>query len=454
MKPNILLMISHDSGRKFSNYGYNVETPCIDKLAQEGIQFDNYFCAAPQCSPSRGSILTGLYPHNNGLMGLAHLGFCIDSKHTTLPMELQKNGYETTLIGLSHETINEAPPIEDRVFSSTYDLGYDNFIAVPGDRAPKVAKEVVKFLEDYKENQEKPFYLNVGFFETHRDFDEYEPYADKLDEVEVFKFLPDTDDVRKDIALYNGSAKVLDEAIGKIYNKLQETGLDKNTIVILTTDHGVAFPGAKGMLKEAGLETALIILLPNSSQKNVKKEALLCNVDLLPTILDLIEAEIPKNIDGESFANLLKTNEDIGRESFFTEMTWHDQYRPMRGIRSNEYSYVRNFEDGPKVYITVDSHLSLSGKAVRDKFYVPNEREELYDLRKDPLEENNLINDSNYQDIANELRNKVDNWMLKTNDPLLKGPVKGTGSSRWKTEIEEGRAYPGRDEYYRMVSDK
>ncbi|MGO0862420.1 sulfatase-like hydrolase/transferase, partial [Clostridioides difficile] len=157
--------------------------------------------------------------------------------------------------------------------------GYDNFIAVPGDRAPKVAKEVVKFLEDYKENQEKPFYLNVGFFETHRDFDEYEPYADKLDEVEVFKFLPDTDDVRKDIALYNGSAKVLDKAIGKIYNKLQETGLDKNTIVILTTDHGVAFPGAKGMLKEAGLETALIILLPNSSQKNVKKEALLCNVD-------------------------------------------------------------------------------------------------------------------------------------------------------------------------------
>lgn len=68
----------------------------------------------------------------------------------------------------------------------------------------------------------------------------------------------------------------------------------------------------------------------------------------MPTILDLIEAEIPKNIDGESFANLLKTNEDIGRDSFFTEMTWHDQYRPMRGIRTNEYSYVKNFEDGIK----------------------------------------------------------------------------------------------------------
>lgn len=75
MKPNILLMISHDSGRKFNSYGYNVETPYINKLAEKGIQFENYFCAAPQCSPSRGSILTGLYPHNNGLIGLAHLGF-------------------------------------------------------------------------------------------------------------------------------------------------------------------------------------------------------------------------------------------------------------------------------------------------------------------------------------------------------------------------------------------
>ncbi|MDU4937687.1 MAG: sulfatase [Clostridium sp.] len=448
MKPNILFMISHDSGRKFSSYGYKVETPWIKELAENGIQFDNYFCPAPQCSPSRGSIMTGLYPHNNGLMGLAHLGFCIDGKNTTLPKELKKNGYETTLIGLSHETINEAPPIEDRVFSSTYDLGYDNFVPIKGDRAPKVADEVIKFLEEHKENNEVPFYLNVGFFETHRDFDEYEPYADNIEDVEVFKFLPDTKNIRKDVALYNGSAKILDRAIGKIYNKLKETKLDKSTIVIFTTDHGVAFPGAKGMLKEAGLETALIILLPNNTKKNIKKKALLCNVDLLPTILELIDADIPENIDGKSFAELLTSDKDTGRESFFTEMTWHDQYRPMRGIRTNDFSYVKNFEDGPKVYITVDAHLSLSGKEVRDEFYVPNEPEELYDLRVDPLEENNLINNEEYKDIAEELRRKVENWMIETNDPLLKGPISGVGSSRWAKEISEGRAYPGREVYY------
>ncbi len=450
MKPNILFMISHDSGRKFSNYGYKVDTPAIQKMSEEGIQFNQYFCPAPQCSPSRASILTGLYPHNNGMMGLAHLGFCIDGSHTTLPKEMQKNGYETTLIGLSHETINVAPPIEERVFSSTYDLGYDNFIPVPGDRAPKVADEVIGFLEKHKDSQEQPFYLNVGFFETHRSFDEYAPYADKQEEVKVFDFLPDTPNVRKDITLFNGSAKVLDAAIGKINHTLSETGLDKNTIVILTTDHGVDFPGAKGTLKEAGLETGLIIVLPDGEQKNTQKEALLCNVDLLPTILDLIGAEIPDHLDGKSFAHLLRSNEDVGRESFFAELTWHDRYHPMRGIRTREYSYVKNFADGPKVYLPIDSHLSLSGVDIRDQYYVPNDEEELYDLQKDPLEENNVINHPDYQHIAAELREKVRDWMVQTKDPLLKGPIAGTGSKRWEKEIEEGRAYPGRKKYYEL----
>ena len=441
MKPNILFMISHDTGRKLQSYGYKVETPELTKLSGEGIQFNQAFCVAPQCSPSRGSILTGLYPHNNGLLGLAHLGFCINHKHTTLPKELQKNGYETTLIGLSHETINEAPPIEKRIFSSTYDLGYDHFVDVPGDRAPQIATEVANFFHRQKDN-EKPFYLNVGFFETHRSFDEYRPYADDVSEVEVFDFLPDAKKIREDIALYNGSAKVLDAAIGKINTTLKETGLDKNTIIIYTTDHGVDFPKAKGALKNAGLETALIIVLPESGQKNVKCDALVCNVDLLPTILDLIEAEIPDQLDGKSFAKLLisSVDEEI-RESIFTELTWHDRYHPMRSIRTKEFSYVRNFEDGPKIYMPIDAHMSPSGEEVRDECYLPNTEEELYDLRKDPKEEQNVIEHPDYQEIAFNLREKVAKWMSDTDDPLLKGSIPGIGSKRWDAEIEAGRAY-------------
>lgn len=448
MKPNILFMISHDSGRRLGNYGYRVDTPSIQALAQEGVQFNQYYCAAPQCSPSRGSILTGLYPHNNGLMGLAHLGFSIDGSHKTLPMLLQKEGYETTLLGLSHETINEAPPIAERVFSSTLELGYEKFISVPGDRAPKVADKVIEFLENY--NSDKPFYLNVGFFETHRDFDEYHPYADPVHSVEVFDFLPDTEKTREDVSLYNGSAKVLDQAVGRIRKYLKDSGLDKNTIIIFTTDHGVAFPGAKGTLKSAGLETALVIVMPDGKIRNIQKEALLCNIDIMPTILDLINGDIPKGLDGKSFAHLLSSKEDTGREEFFTELTWHDQYHPMRGIRTKKYSYVKNFEDGPKVYITVDAHLSLSGEEMREKYYVPNDIEELYDLEKDPLEEKNVMNDPAYEEIAKELRSKVENWMEETCDPLLKGPVAGVGSSRWPSEIEAGRAYPGREKYMEL----
>ena len=388
LKPNIIMLISHDSGRKFSNYGYQVNTPNFEEIANQGLQFNNYFCPAPQCSPSRGSILTGKYPHNNGLMGLAHLGFSIDDHSPTLPHILNQNGYETTLIGLSHETIGPPPKIEDRIFSSTTQLGYDSYIPVEGDRAPKVADATINFLAH--RTSEKPLYLNVGFFETHRDFDEYHPYADDAMEVELFDFLIDDPKTREDVALYNGSVKVLDSAVGKIFNFIQNSPYKENTFFIFTTDHGVAFPGAKGTLKNAGLETALIIVPPNKMKEKNEKNALLCNIDLMPTILELANIEVPENIDGKSFAELIRSNSDIGREEFFTELTWHDRYHPMRGIRTNEYSYVRNFEDGPKIYVTVDSHLSPSGKIMRESCYTPNAPEALYNLNLDPLEQEKL----------------------------------------------------------------
>ncbi|NLW15208.1 MAG: sulfatase, partial [Erysipelothrix sp.] len=410
MKYNVILMISHDTGRRIENYGHKVNTPNLMELSKIGVQFNEYFCTAPQCSPSRGSILTGMHPHNHGMMGLAHLGFAIGQESTTIPFELKKHGYETTLIGLSHETIGEAPPIADRVFSSTYKLGYDNFIEVKGERSPKVAKEVISFLETRE--SEKPFYLNVGFYETHRPFEEYREFADNPDEVSVFEFLPDTKKVREDISLYNGSLKVLDKAIGEVTAYLKEKALLENTILIYTTDHGVDFPKAKGALKKAGLETALIIVLPNSDIVNIQRNALLSNVDLMPTILDLVGAEIPDNIDGESFAQLIRDNTDEEiHEYIYSELTWHDRYHPTRSIRSKKYSFVRNFIDGPKIYIPIDSHLSLTGEEVREDCYQPNEKEEFYDLELDPNEVNNLINNEDYKEVIALYRTELNTWL-------------------------------------------
>lgn len=440
-QPNIIFMISHDTGRYLSCYGHQVPTPELDELAEKGIRFDQYYCPAPQCSPSRGSILTGKYPHNNGLIGLAHLNFHINEDESTIPMELKKAGYETALIGFSHETIGETAK---GTYSSTYKLGYDRYMGVEGSRAPGVADTAIEYLREKAAAVEegRPFFANIGFWETHRSFDEYDDIKDDVDNVQVPAYLPDTENIRLDFAQFHGSVKVLDEAVGRIKAALKETGLLENTLIIYTTDHGIAFPRAKGTMKDAGLETALIMYGPKWIQGNGRViDGLLCNIDMLPTLLELAGAPIPEDIDGISFASPLRGDDAPVREEFFCELTWHDKYHPMRGIRTARYKYVKNFIDGPKIYMPVDIHRSISGPDVREQFYVANEPEELYDLEKDPLEYTNLIHDPGYAEVAEELRRKVENWMTSTDDPILKGPVAGTESAKWAEEALHGRVY-------------
>ncbi|MEC0184822.1 sulfatase [Paenibacillus peoriae] len=438
-QPNIVFMISHDTGRYLSCYGNQVPTPQLDDLAKKGVRFDQYYCSAPQCSPSRGSILTGKYAHNNGLIGLAHLKFNIQEGETTLPIEMEKAGYETALIGFSHETIGDT---EKGVYSSTHKLGYQFYEGVEGSRAPQVAEKSIQYLREKAADPDgKPFFVNIGFWETHRSFDEYDNIKDNPETLKVLAYLPDTPNVRLDLAQFHGSVKVLDEAVGSIVNVLKETNLLENTIVVYTTDHGIAFPRAKGTMKDAGLETSLLMFGPNFMQGDRVIDDLLCNIDIMPTLLELAGAKIPTDVDGKSFASRLMGDSGPVREEFFCELTWHDKYHPMRGIRTSRYKYVKNFIDGPKIYMPVDIHLSLSGPDVREQFYVPNEPEELYDLSTDPLEYTNLIHDPAYANIAAELRDKVEEWMNTTDDPLLQGPVEGIESAKWAVEAQNGRAY-------------
>ena len=425
-KPNILMVISHDTGRHLGSYGRGVETPELDGLAEEGIQFENYFCSQPQCSPSRGSILTGMYGHNHGLMGLTHLGHTMKSGIKTIPSEIKKAGYHTCLFGFFHESI-------DGVYEGEQ-LGYEHVVKVPGNAAEKVTDELESFLKQRSASgNDAPFYASVGFEETHRPFDAFEP--DPLDSVHVPPYLPDTKEVREDLAFFQGSVKELDRAIGRIKRLLAETGLDETTVLVYTTDHGIAFPRAKGTLMDAGLETALIMRFPEGMVKaGGGRDELLCNVDLMPTLLDIAEGEIPPGIDGKSFLPLLKEEDYEERDHFFCELTWHDRYHPMRGMRTKGFKYIRNFSDGPKVYLPYDIHSSLSGQVVREEYYVPNTKEELYDLVTDPLEEQNLATAEDYQQVLTDMRSAVAHWMKETHDPLLEGPVPGIEAEEWEHE--------------------
>ena len=456
-RPNVLLVHCHDLGRHLGCYGADVDTPAVDSLAADGALFENHFVTAPQCSPSRASLMTGRHPHVNGLMGLAHGAWELHEDERILPHYLGEAGYETHLFGLQHVTQDT-----DRL---RYDYVHSEGNLYPGvspevhqvNRAGTVSRVVSSFLK--REAFEKPFFASIGFFECHRvkgetgrhgfDPDYYEP--DDPDEVRPLPYLPDRRGHRVDLAEMHGMVYAIDDAVGKILDALEATGLDEETLIVFTTEHGLAFPRAKGSCYDAGLEAALLFRGPGI-EPGKRYDELLSNVDVLPTLLDLVDIGeqddveglddsessddgdnstdssesigVPDDLDGRSFAPLLAGDEYEPRERIFAGMTWHDMYNPVRAIRTERYKYIRNFWELPKVYLTTDIFASEAGREVRERFAVPpRPYEELYDLRDAPQEDDNIVFEPRYQDKRLELAERLHDWMVETDDPLLDGPV-------------------------------
>ncbi len=420
-RPNIIEVICHDLGQHVGCLGAPIETPNIDALAGDGVLFGNYCCTAAQCSPSRGSIMTGRYPHNNGLVGLAHIGWQIGANEVTLPMYLNRAGYHTRLIGHQHEHA-EAPR-----------LGYQTIEQVPYD-ARSVAAALDAFLHgDAQDSQ--PFFASCGITEPHRPYEREGYDRDDADALEVLPYLPDRPGIREDLAGLHGLIWRLDEALGTMLEALDDSGLADDTVFIFTTDHGIAMPRAKGTCYDPGIMTVLALRWPGRFDGGRVQDELLTNCDLLPTLLDLAGAEVPPQVEGRSFLELLDEEDYEPRDDVFAEMTWHDQYNPMRAIRTNRYKYIRNFGWRPLVYMPADIYVAPAGEEMKEDFY--NEvrpAEELYDLRADPLEQNNIIDDPAYEDVAWQLRTRVYNWMDETNDPLLYGDYPPTKEQRERIE--------------------
>ncbi|MFX1283913.1 MAG: sulfatase [Promethearchaeota archaeon] len=425
--PNILFIITHDTGDLF--YDKGIETPNLDQLARTGVMFTNNFCIAPQCSPSRGSILTGQVPHTHGLMGLTNYGWNLDSK-ITIAKILAKNGYSTHLIGLQHE------------HEDAKELGYQNI----SDRnimpwVDNVVPQVNEFLT--RANQGKvpqPFYCAIGFFDTHRPFifpeDISVPFKN---EILVPSFLPDTPEVRTDISELYSSIKTVDRGIGHILDILKSCSYYENTIVILTVDHGPAFPRAKCTLYDTGIRTALIFSWPKKIKQGMIRTELISNIDLLPSILDIVDIPIPDEIQGHSFKNLLFNEEYKEQECIFAELTYHDiGYNPIRAVRTKKWKYIKNFKALDILFeIPEDVIESPSGKAWLSKhpeYYSTRPNEELYDLMTDPMEVINLANNPQYQSIKQKLDKKLMDWLKKTNDPILTKNFIEDTSRRMKIE--------------------
>ncbi|MBO0884251.1 MAG: sulfatase-like hydrolase/transferase, partial [Mycobacterium sp.] len=232
---NLLFITCHDLGQHLGCYGQSsVTSPALDRLAAGGVRFARSFCTAPQCSPSRASLHTGMYPHSAGVLGLAHPPYgwrlAPDVPHTA--QILAAAGYSTTLVGMQH--------LIDR--GSARELGYQDVLPVaPAYEEADASVEVLRQLTA----SDRPFYLEVGFEEPHR------PYAfggaepDLSHGVSIPGYLPDAPESRQDLAAFQGAIRQMDAGVGRILAGLDDLGIADSTLVVFATDHGAAMPRAK-----------------------------------------------------------------------------------------------------------------------------------------------------------------------------------------------------------------
>ncbi|MEA2450265.1 MAG: N-sulfoglucosamine sulfohydrolase [Thermoleophilaceae bacterium] len=427
-RPNIIYLHSHDTGRYVQPYGYHVLTPNIQLLADQGILFRNAFSAASSCSGSRASFVTGQYPHSNGMIGLAHRGFRLFDYSHHIVNTLRRGGYWSALIGEQHITENEDTAV----------LGYDLVSEVPRTNVDIVAPAAVELL---RSGIQEPFFLSVGFFETHRSYFDPSSVRDTLYSQPPTN-LPDTIETRYDMAAFKASARSLDHGVGAVLMALVAAGLSDRTTIVFTTDHGLAFPGAKATLTDRGIGVNLIVRGPNGFGGGKVEDALVSQIDLYPTFCELAGVETPAFAEGTSLMPLVRGEAAAVRDEVFAELTYHAAYEPQRAVRTQRYKYIRYWNDGGPVLANVDD--SPTKDLMIDLGWAdrPVDREQLYDLPLDPNEMRNVAEETAYADVRRQLSDRLDAWMRATGDPLLEGDVPAPAGARINTREQRSAAEP------------
>jgi len=409
-RPNILYLNSHDTGRFTSVYGHPAPTPNLLQLASDGICFTQAHSAAPTCSPSRASLLTGECPHSNGMLGLEHRGFRLNDYRDHILHTLRREaGYQSALVGLQHIAAKPAT------------IGYDHLVKTAGYHVEQVAPAAVQFLRN---RPQQPFFLEVGFFETHR------PFRSVTAESQWAHLLPpgpisNVPATRHDLAEFYASAAALDWAVGQILAALETEGLAANTLVISTTDHGIAFPEMKCNLYDTGTGVHLVMRGPGGFSGGKSCEALVSQLDIFPTVCDLLRIDAPARLQGKSLLPVIRGETPEVNEEVFAEVNYHAAYQPMRSVRTNRWKYIRRYEsDGKPVLSNCDDGLTKTYWLKNGWADQPVAAEELYDLLFDPAERNNLAGNPAYHAEAAAMRNRLQAWMERTNDPALRGTVR------------------------------
>lgn len=440
--PNIVLFLTDDHGKRDTGcYGNEVvQTPNIDRLAEEGLRFTRSFAITATCVPARASLYTGLGPHRHG----AHVNHgWVQPGLRTLPTFLSQLGYRVLLAGKTHIKPERAFPFE--------------YIDTEGDWTSIIVKEdsdVTRFLRQ-EAGEDQPFCLVIATNNPHvpwpTDTDEYDP-----DEVPLHPFHLDTVETRQATANYYADVTRMDQEVGRTLDLLDEQGLTDNTAFIYTSDQGPQLPHAKWELYDYGINVPLIVRWPDAVEAGHVSEAMVSSVDVLPTLIELAGGTPPSDLDGQSFLPVLRQETDQHRDVVYGTHTRDGMmnYYPIRAIRNERYKYIWNL--APERVFT--NHITNSNqfrerggaglfnswmeKANRDeearkrlRFYQQRPEEELYDLKKDPHELHNRADDTALQEVKDRLHAQLQHWMGRQNDE---------GRTTWQTRFEGREAWRNR----------
>ena len=414
-EPNILMLTCHDIGQHLGCYGVDsVQTPNLDKLASQGVRFDNFYSTSAVCSPGRGSLHSGRYPQSNGLMGLTHDPWWWkineDERHTA--GLLSACGYETYLIGYNH------------IHDDARRLGYDNVLSQECDAA-RTVQEARSLIQEAR-STERPFFANVGFTEVHRPFTHGQ---DATKGVFVPPWLKDSQDMLDDLSAFQATIKYFDERVGEILDALAASDIAQDTLVIMTSDHGVPYPGAKWTVRKAGTEVPFIAYQPGTIFSGGRAFLeVMSNVDVLPTLLDYLGEEIPDNMQGHSFMDFIAgaATRPPRREAFAQYTPEMKRDNTSRSVITDRYHLIRYFDAGRTVDYPTDVHpqtFANHEQRCRTRA-VPRPFVQLFDIREDPYELNDIGATEENAGIVAELSKSLLAWMEEVKDPLLEGPLR------------------------------